>query len=144
MPLPRLLRRLSEKNFRKRTQSLNENAIESEPVPPLPPPQSPHKDNTLGSPPQGVATIANSSRAPPHPNHVDDSTSDPRSDKAATLPTNVGQRDNVSDGFAELWTRIDEGDKTQASKADKALGTIGLSTSVTKSWVLTLDHRREI
>ena len=124
MPMPRLLKRLSEKNLRKRTQSLDVKAIDTEPVPPVPPPKSPYRYNSLEELPKGSGTPAN-----PHPRSkaVEHPTIEPRSDaKTVAFPAHVGKHEhNGPDELAELWTDLAKKAPAEASKADKTLEKIG-------------------
>lgn len=117
MPMPRLLKRLSEKNLRKRTQSLDVKAVETEPVPPVPPPKSPYRYNSLEELPN------------PHPRSkaVEYPTVEPRSDtKTVAFPAHVGKHEhNGPDELAELWTDLAKKAPAEATKADKALEQIG-------------------
>ena len=64
------------------------------------------------------------------PKAVEYPTIEPRSDtKAVAFPPNVGKQDNGSDERAEIWTDLAK-KAPEASKADKTLEKIGVSTFI--------------
>ena len=68
--------------------------------------------------------------AHPRPKAVEHPAIEPRSDtKAVAFPANVGKQDNGPDELAELWTDLAK-KAPEASKADKTLEKIGLSTFI--------------
>jgi hypothetical protein len=141
--MPSLLKRLSEKNLRKRAQSSDSNSFSdelktpprsiSEPVPPLPPPKSPQSDRSFRNmtPPSSMRTPDRPSTPSPRPKGVQFGAQSDANSRAYALPPSLppangyGAPDDLSKELAAAW---DVANKDQTvSKTDKFLQKMGSS-----------------
>ena len=142
--MPKLFKRLSEKNLRKRAKSIDVKSADPEPqaVRPLPPPESPRYNSFSTF--QNYGTLATSSSMPSLDPDSAEIVTENGGPSAVTLPVpkTAGQKDTMSDELVDAWNHLaSKAPKANVNKADKALEKIGVSLPVRK-W-RTIDFRSQ-
>jgi hypothetical protein len=151
MPMPRLLKRLSEKSLRRRSQSSGDQPTPSrsmsEPVPPLPTPKSPQSYDSfqLMTPPTTLKTLSSPSTPLPLPNGGEIAETTEVNGNAPNLPTPLSGTDGAPDDRSkELAAAWDVANKdVKKSKTDKVIQQMGSSLPLGPNYALLCNIATE-